>query len=273
MNEHLEKRPIITLTTDFGLGDDYVGTVKGMILCHCREAIIVDLTHEIEAQNVAAAAMNIAYAYRFFPPGTVHVVVVDPGVGSNRVILALRACGHVFIAPDNGVLTAFFEQDCFEEAFIIKNEKLFAESVSRTFHGRDIMAPVAARLACGLDIAQVGPRIPESHCCRIRLPKASLGKEITGEIIHVDHFGNLRTSITREDIVRFSRSGIQIKVADIIIDGISPTYSDDKPGEIIALFDSRGHLEIAVNGGSAALALGCNTGNEVVVLSSIPETE
>jgi hypothetical protein len=274
MNETLQERPIITLTTDFGLGDDYVGTVKGVILSYCRNAVIVDLTHEIAAQNIADAAMNIAHSYRFFPPGTVHVVVVDPGVGSNRKILALRACGHLFIAPDNGVLETFFEEDRFEEAFIIKNENLFAESVSRTFHGRDIMAPVAARLACGLDITRVGPRIAKSHCYRIRLPKASLARNtITGEIIHADHFGNLRTSITKEDIASFSRHRPQIKVADHIIDGISTAYSDVTPGKIIALFDSHGHIEIAVNGGSAALTLACRTGDEVVVLSSKSQTE
>ncbi len=274
MNENLQKRPIITLTTDFGLRDDYVGTVKGVILSHCRDAVIVDLTHAIEAQNITDAAMSIAHSYRFFPPGTVHVVVVDPRVGSSREILALRACGHLFIAPDNGVLTPFFEQDRFQDAFILKNEKFFAESVSNTFHGRDIMAPVAAMLACGLDIAQIGPRIAKSNCCRLRLPKAAVGiDKLTGEIIHADHFGNLRTSITKKDIASFPGHGLQIKVAGHLIDGISAAYSDGTPGDTIALFDSRGHLEIAVNGGSAALTLGCRTGDEVVVLSSTPVTE
>ena len=160
-------RQVITLTTDFGLRDEFVGIVKGVILCTCRNAVIVDLTHGIEAQNIVAAAMSIGGSFRFFPKGSVHMVVVDPGVGSDRRILAVRAEGHFFVAPDNGVLTPVLSEDTFQDAFHVNNRDLFAQTISHSFHGRDIMAPVAAKLACGLDISLVGPRLSRQQCCRI----------------------------------------------------------------------------------------------------------
>jgi hypothetical protein len=169
-----ESRPIITLTTDFGLHDDYVGTVKGVILCTCRDAVIIDLTHDIAPQNIAAAAMSIGASFRFFPKGTLHMVVVDPGVGSDRRILAVRSAGHLFVAPDNGVLTLVLTEDAFQEAFQVTNRDLFATTISSSFHGRDIMAPVAAELACGMDISLVGPRLSRQQCCRISLPAATV---------------------------------------------------------------------------------------------------
>jgi len=271
MDKKAHERPIITLTTDFGLHDDYVGTIKGMILSNCRDAMIVDLTHEIGAQNIVQAALSIGYSYRFFPPNTVHLVVVDPGVGSERHILALRASGHLFIAPDNGILTPFLDHDRFRDAFIINNVELFAKTISTSFHGSDIMAPVAAKLACGLDISLVGPQFPESQCCRIPLPKAVVGKDkITGVIVHVDHFGNLRTSITKKDLAIFAKQKLKIMVDSHTIYGICATYSNGETGKIIALLDSRNQLEIAVNSGSAALTLGCRLGDEVVVLPQNP---
>jgi S-adenosyl-L-methionine hydrolase (adenosine-forming) len=266
MSEKAQGRPIITLSTDFGLRDDYVGTVKGVILSNCRNAVIVDLAHEIEAQNIVMAAMSIGHSFRFFPPGTVHMVVVDPGVGSDRRILALRASGHLFIAPDNGVLTPLLEHDRFQDAYAISNVGLFAETISKSFHGRDIMAPVAAKLACGLDITQVGPQMERQECCRINLPKALVEKgKIVGEIIHIDHFGNLRTSIRERDIALFAKQKVKITVGNHTIDGICTTYSDAETGKIVALYDSRNHLEIALNGGSASLTLGSRIEDKVVI--------
>jgi S-adenosyl-L-methionine hydrolase (adenosine-forming) len=270
MKSESDGHHVITLTTDFGLRDEYVGTVKGVILCTCRDAVIVDLTHGIEAQNTVAAAMSIGASFRFFPKGSVHMVVVDPGVGSERRILAVRAEGHFFIAPDNGVLTPVLTEDIFQDAFHVNNRDLFAKTISHSFHGRDIMAPVAAKLACGLDISLVGPRLRRQQCCRIPLPAAALAHgNIFGEIIHIDHFGNLRTSITVKDFSKFPcGTKREITIGPHTIDYINTTYANSGTGTLIALFDSRNHLEIAINGGNAALSLGSRIGDRVMVSTS-----
>jgi S-adenosylmethionine hydrolase len=259
--------PVITLTTDFGLRDEYVGMVKGVLLCTCRDAVIVDLTHGIEPQNIAAAAMTIGTSFRFFPEGSVHMVVVDPGVGSDRLILAVRAEDHLFVAPDNGVLTHVLSEDSFQDAFHVNNRDLFAKTISHSFHGRDIMAPVAAGLACGLDISLVGPRLSRQQCCLIPLPAAIYANgKIFGEIIHIDHFGNLRTSITAEDFSRHPcGTNREIAIGPYTIGCISTTYADSAAETLIALFDSRHHLEIAINSGNAARKLGCRIGDKVIV--------
>jgi S-adenosylmethionine hydrolase len=260
-------RPVITLTTDFGLRDEYVGVVKGVLLSTCGDAVIVDLTHDIEPQDVVAAAMTIGASFRFFPKGTVHMVVIDPEVGSDRRILAVRAEDHLFIAPDNGVLTPILTEDTFEDAFHVNNRDLFAKTVSYSFHGRDIMAPVAARLACGLDISLVGPRLRMQQCRKIPLPAALYANgNIIGEIIHIDHFGNLRTSITTEDFTKIPcGTKKEISIGPHTIDCINTTYADSGLGTLIALFDSRNHLEIAINSGNAARKLGCRVGDKVIV--------
>ena len=269
MRKKPETRPVITLTTDFGLHDEYVGTVKGVILCTCREAVIVDLTHAIEPQNIVAAAMSIGASFRFFPGGTLHMVVVDPGVGSNRRILAVRSAGHLFLAPDNGVLTPMLSEDNFQEAFQVNNRDLFAAAISASFHGRDIMAPVAAGLACGMDISLVGPPLSRQQCCRIPLPTATHADgSILGEIIHIDHFGNLRTSIKAADLAGFSGKKLQILVGGHTLNTVSSRYSETEKGTIVALIDSQNHLEIAVNSGNAALMLGCHEGDGIMVSSS-----
>jgi S-adenosyl-L-methionine hydrolase (adenosine-forming) len=268
MSKETDRRPrIISLTTDFGLRDEYVGMIKGVVLSHCREASVVDLTHGIEPQNIAQAAMTIGASFRFFPKGTVHMVVVDPGVGSDRRILAVRAEDHLFVAPDNGVLTPLFNENYIQDVFHINNRDLFSETISSSFHGRDIMAPVAAGLACGMDIALVGPRLSTRQCCRIPLPKATVTDgNIIGEIIHIDHFGNLRTSITAEDFSLIApNAGMEVSVGGHSTHVISASYTDPAAGKIIALFDSRNHLEIAVNGGNAALMLCCRRGDLIMV--------
>ena len=269
MRKKAESRPVITLTTDFGLHDEYVGTLKGVILCTCRDAVIVDLTHDIEPQNIVAAAMSIGDSFLFFPRGTLHMVVVDPGVGSERRILAVRSAGHLFVAPDNGVLTAVLTEDNFQEAYQVNNRDLFAATISASFHGRDIMAPVAAGLACGMDITLVGPRLSRQQCCRILLPTVTHANgSITGEITNIDHFGNLRTSIKADDLAGFLGKKLQIAVGGRILNAVSNTYSDAEKGSVVALIDSRNHLEIAVTGGNAAMMLGCQVGDGIRVSGS-----
>lgn len=258
---------VITLTTDFGLHDEYVGIIKGVILCTCKDAVIVDLTHDIEPQDIVAAAMSIGDSFRFFPNGSVHMVVVDPGVGSDRRILAVKAAEHLFIAPDNGVLTRLLTEKDFQDAFQVNNRNLFAKSISHTFHGRDIMAPVAARLAGGMDVHLVGPRLSRQQCCRIPLPTATfVNGNIFGEVIHIDHFGNVRTSITTDDLSTIPpHVKLEISIGGHRISGICTAYADRGTGDIVALLDSRNHLEIAVNSGNAALKLGCRLEDKIII--------
>jgi S-adenosyl-L-methionine hydrolase (adenosine-forming) len=261
------RHPLITLTTDFGFNDEYVGIVKGVILRTCRYVNIIDLTHGIEPGNIPAAAMTIASSFHFFPQGTVHMVVVDPGVGSTRRILAAHFADHFFIAPDNGTLTSFLT-DKSTHIFHVCNRKLFADTISSTFHCRDIMAPVAAMLADGMDISVVGPELSSQQCCQIHLPTATVSEgKIIGEIIHIDHFGNIRTSVTRHDLSLVAAPGAAIKITlgNHSIDSLSTCYAGHGPEAIIALIDSRNHLEIAVYNKSAASILGCSIGETIII--------
>ncbi len=265
MQAQPSQTPVITLTTDFGLQDAYAGILKGVILSHCTAAQIIDITHGITPLSITSAALTIDNAYAYFPHGTIHIVVVDPGVGSERSILALRADKHIFIAPNNGVLTPLLKKNRFMEAFRIENSDLFLPNQSHTFHGRDIMAPVAGKIAGGLELSRVGPPLALKQCLRIHLPEATVtGGNIKGEIIAIDHFGNLQTSITQKDLTaRPSKGNLSVTLCGLTIKGLSRTYSDQKPGALLALLDSRNHLEIAVSGGNAASELECQIGNSV----------
>lgn len=268
---------LITLTTDFGLADPYVGQLKGVILQHNINARIVDLTHAIEPHDIMAGAMAIHAAYRFFPSGTIHVVIVDPGVGSGRTILAVRAGKHLFIAPDNGTLTLILREEQVRKVHRIDNRSLFAADISATFHGRDIMAPVAALLAGGMPLERVGPALSVDRCVRLDIPAALRdGSGISGRIIGMDRFGNIRTSITTADLGGSPLPGsfAGFVIGSIRIDAIVSTYSDRPAGELLALIDSTGHLEIAVNRGNAARLTGCRIGDPVrVILADMPDRQ
>jgi S-adenosylmethionine hydrolase len=262
---------IITLTTDFGLHDEYVGVMKGVILSLAPSVRIVDLTHSIGSQALPEAAYCIASAYSYFPKGTVHVVVVDPGVGSNRKILALCADGHLFIAPDNGVLSLLFNHH-FEAAYEITNRELFRQPVSATFHGRDIMAPVAARLVQGFSPAAVGPAMIPSDLSKLPLPTATVDhaqKTITGQVISIDKFGNLITNIHIDNellrTVAGQYSQLLVSVCGLVIIGIQASYASVAPKSPLAVIGSRNTLEIAVNMGNAAEMLRAAPGDMVTV--------
>ncbi|GAB4344391.1 MAG: SAM-dependent chlorinase/fluorinase [Desulfobulbaceae bacterium] len=259
---------LITLTTDFGLQDPYVGQMKGAILRHNIRARIVDLTHAIEPHNVLAGAVIIRSSYHSFPKGTVHLVVVDPGVGSQRKIIALRVDDHYFIAPDNGALTLLIRDREVQAAHRVDNRALFPNEISATFHGRDIMAPVAAALARNGKLQEVGPAIDPATCVQLDLPATQLDEHgITGRVIHIDRFGNVRTTITSSTLATYQPSSFAgIFIGKHSVRAISATYSDVAPGELLALIDSAGHLEIAVNRGNAAQRLGCRIGDPVTVL-------
>lgn len=258
--------PIITLTTDFGLLDEYVGALKGVLLSYHRDARIIDITHGIAPQDILGASMVLAHAAVFFPDSTVHLAVVDPGVGSGRPILAVRTARHIFVGPDNGILSPFLREDPVA-VHQVTNSGLFRSPVSPTFHGRDIMAPIAARLAGGLDISQVGPAVPVETCHLLATPEPQLvGDQLVGRVVSRDHFGNLRSNITTHDIGRLPGKGeIVLQAGDTTIYGLNTVYAEKNPGELIAVIDSSGFIEIAVVSGNAGDATKIGIGGTVIL--------
>jgi S-adenosylmethionine hydrolase len=251
---------IITLTTDFGLSDPYVGMMKGIILSVNPDARIVDLTHQIEAGDVLQAASLVHEAYPFFPKGTVHLVVVDPGVGSERRAIALETDTHLFVGPDNGIFSPLFQPHKKRTIVHLTERKYFLPSISHTFHGRDIFAPVAARLSLGVDLEMMGPLIDDPFSLPIPRPKEK-GKSLYGQIVRVDHFGNLVTNIHRKELGRFLGSAPPIiRAGDLVLRRLCHTYAEVGEGEPLALLGSSNFLEIAVNLGRASENVGIHSG-------------
>jgi S-adenosylmethionine hydrolase len=267
-------RPLIALVTDFGARDHYVGTMKGAMLAICADIALVDITHEVPPHDIMAGAIELAAAYRHFPPGTTFLAVVDPGVGSARRGLGAEAGGYRFVAPDNGVLSVVFEETPPDRVVDLSNPRYSRAEVSRTFEGRDRFGPAAVWLATGVDLAELGPAIDD--WARLDVPKARTTREgIEGAVIRVDRFGNLVTNIERSDLEAAGPvRGLSVRVGDDNDDrGGAPlpivgTYGDVAAGEPCALVGSTNHLEIAVNGASAALRLGASRGARVVVSRS-----
>lgn len=249
----------VTLTTDFGVRDPYVAAMKGVLHSRCPQISIVDLTHEIAPQDVMEAALFLAAAALWFPAGTTHVVVVDPGVGAGRKPMAAALGGLLFVAPDNGVLSLLAGRMDGMTAFEIANPACMQASVSATFHGRDIFAPAAAALIQGMPLAEVGPPIKAPVELGIPKPSAAEGC-VRGEIVHIDHFGNAISNVPR----RILPEGVHpvIEAAGLSLP-LLRTYSDAAPGKPLALFGSSGFIEIAVNHGSAEHRLGLKRGNSI----------
>lgn len=258
----LHNNPIITLTTDFGLVDPYVAAMKGVIYSICPVARIVDLGHEISAHDVIAGALFVAGSAPYFPPGTIHVVVIDPGVGSSRKPIAALAGEQIFICPDNGLLTLVLRKLPLREIREINNPELMLNTVSPTFHGRDVFAPASAHIANGIAFSQLGPQLHEIEKLTIPEPEVK-ENEISGEIIHSDHFGNLITNIPRSLIP--DAVHCNIIVGEHILKGIEQTYADVNEGSALALFGSSDYLEIAANKCNAAELIGLIKGNKVRV--------
>ena len=263
---------IITLITDFGVDDEYVGVMKGVILSINPAAIIVDITHHIEPQDLIQAAYIIKYSFKYFPEGTVHVVVVDPGVGSNRAIIALELTGHIFLAPDNGAFTLLMDEGNIDSIVRVEDSRYFLESVSRTFHGRDIFAPVAGHLSKGIEIKTLGAPIDKVDLERLSVKYAGISSsgELVGAVVSIDRFGNLITNIDTNSLDTLCKSGkekkLQIRIGQNKIVGLSKSYESTLPQSPLAIIGSRGYLEIAVNCGSARHYFMADKGDTVTVV-------
>lgn len=254
--------PVVTLTTDFGSTDHFVGAMKGVILTLAPRAAIVDITHEISPQDLNEAAFVIAQAWAYFPKKTIHVVVVDPGVGSARRPLLCEAGGHFFIAPDNGILSLIYNA-AKPKVRVISNPKMMARNISRTFHGRDVFAPAAAHLARGIAPARFGKMIHDFIRSAALKPLPTARDTWSGVILKVDHFGNLITNFAIHDFADVKTRPIELRIAAERIRRLALTYAETEIGEMFAIVGSAGYLEIAANQASAAKILGCGAGVEV----------
>jgi S-adenosyl-L-methionine hydrolase (adenosine-forming) len=253
--------PIITLTTDFGQRDTYVAEMKAAILAIIRDVHLVDVTHEIEPHDITEGALALETTARAFPAGTVHLAVVDPGVGTARRGIAVTVGEHVFVGPDNGLFTPVLEAPGWQ-AVELRAPELRRPHVSRTFHGRDVFAPAAAHLAAGIDPSRLGPRVLDP----VRLPWLEVREvagTVAGAVLHVDRFGNLVTSIHADAIAALGNSAM-IRVAGRRVPLVG-TYGDLAPGRVGALVGSRDRLEIAVREGNAAVQLRAERGTPVLV--------
>jgi S-adenosyl-L-methionine hydrolase (adenosine-forming) len=257
--------PIIALVSDFGSADHYVGTMKGVMLGICADATLVDITHDIPPHDVLTGAIQLAASYRYFPPATIFLVVVDPGVGSGRRGLGVEAGDYRFVAPDNGVLTAVLRETPPRRLVELTERRYARPTVSRTFEGRDRFAPAAAWLAKGIQLNAFGRALTDYHRVEIASPEA-LGDVLHGLILLVDRFGNLVTNIDRRTFERFTSAGpVEILAAGARIPRLVGTYADIGAGEVCALFGSTDHMELATPSSSAAERLGLGRGSIVEV--------
>jgi S-adenosylmethionine hydrolase len=254
--------PILTLTTDFGLSDHYVGAMKGVILGICPQARIVDITHEIAAYQIEEGAFAITQAYRCFPKGTVHVVVVDPGVGTARRPILMEAAGQRFVAPDNGVLSMIYGSEK-SKIRLISNDRYFRKPVSTTCLGRDIFSPVAAHLAAGVPASKMGKLIEDYLRPAFQHPVQVGKRRWNGHAIRVDRFGNIVTNFRADAFPELERRTFAFTVGAEQIGVLARNYAETSPGELFAILGSSGYYEISKNQASAAKALGCAAGAPV----------
>jgi S-adenosyl-L-methionine hydrolase (adenosine-forming) len=254
-------RSIITLTTDFGLRDPFAGIMKGVIAGINPDALVIDLSHAVAPQNIREAAFILAISAPYFPKGTVHAVVVDPGVGGGRRAIAMRAGECNLVGPDNGVLSWAFQDAGPAAIRQITRSEYIGPAVSATFHGRDFFAPAAAHLSAGVPIEALGPEVKDPVLVPFPHPEVD-DSEIRGEVLYIDGFGNLITNIRATDAHRMR----EIALGDARIGRICNSYNEGQEGEVIVLAGSTGFLEIAVNLGSAMQKLGARVGDRVRVL-------
>lgn len=257
---------IITFTTDFGLSDPYVAMMKGVVLSIHSAAVLVDISHQVPAGSISQAASLIHESFSYFPNGTVHLAVVDPGVGSTRRWIAVQAQGHLFVGPDNGIFWPVIKEDPGAKVFHIQDRRFFLTGVTHTFHGREIFAPVAAHLSLGVSVESLGPRI--ENPVQIERPQPYVKDGVlVGQIVRVDTFGNLITNISSKQLDCFLGAGsLRIEVGDLVLRKICRIYSDEEIGAPLALINSSGVLEVAVNLGKASEVLGLKNGEMIGIL-------
>jgi S-adenosylmethionine hydrolase len=279
-----ETPAIITLLTDFGEEDSYVGAMKGVILSILPEAKLIDISHRVTPQNIRQAALILSNVYAYYPPHTVHLAVIDPGVGGPRRAIALEASHGRFVAPDNGVLTYVRLKESTSKAVLLENADYWLSTPSHTFHGRDIFSPVAAHLASGVPLTDLGPPVDEI----VMLPMPSLiitPTSIQGQVVHIDRFGNVLTNIMslrwvddrtiefnpitatpdREQTLYINARQAQVTCSWHKIKGLSQTYSQAGVGETLALVGSSGELEVAINQGNASEGLAIQVGDPITL--------
>ncbi len=254
--------PLITLTTDFGLSDQFAGVMKGVIAGIAPRARIIDISHDIPVYSVTEAAFVIAEAWPYFPKGAIHVVVVDPGVGSSRRPILAQAGGHFFIGPDNGVLSMVFDTAP-HKVRIISNPKLMRREISRTFHGRDVFAPAAAHLAKGAKPASFGKLITDYVRVWTSKPTPAGRNKWRGTILKVDRFGNLITNFAAKEFDGIKTRPFELRAGTKKIHRLALNYAETEAGEIFAIIGSSGYVEIAANQSSAAGLIGCSAGAPV----------
>jgi S-adenosylmethionine hydrolase len=258
-------RPIVAFLTDFGTRDHYAGTLKGVVLGVCPEATLVDVGHDIPAHDVTTGALELGACYRYFPHGTIFLVIVDPGVGSTRRGIAADTGDYKFVAPDNGVLTVVFRDTPPKKVVELTERKYARPTVSRTFEGRDRFAPAAGWLAKGITLTWLGKGVTDFQVLDLPQPLAD-GRQISGEVVRVDRFGNLITNIDRRRFEQLAHGGaIAVRAGAHDIGRVVATYAEAPPGEPCALFGSTDHLEIALNAGDAAAHLRLSRGAFVTV--------
>lgn len=256
-------RPIITLLTDFGSSDHYVGAMKGVLLGIAPDAQLVDITHDVAPYAITESAFTLSRAWTCFPPGTVHLVVVDPGVGSARRPILVEASGHHFVAPDNGVLTMLYESVPAHEVREITAARFFRQPVSQTFHGRDIFSPVAAHLAAGAAPAEFGDAIQDYVRLPFAKPLAGGEKTWVGTILKIDRFGNIITNFDSRNWEHLAERHFEMRIGWRTVSSLAASYAEMPPGELFAIAGSSGLLEISANQASAAQIVHARAGDAV----------
>ncbi|HEX5483638.1 MAG TPA: SAM-dependent chlorinase/fluorinase [Terriglobia bacterium] len=264
----MAQQPIVTLTTDFGLSDHFVGTMKGVMLNINPLLQFVDISHAIASHDIFDGAFTIGLSYRYFPPHTIHLVIVDPGVGSSRRAVVASAGQHLFVAPDNGVLSLIYEHEAHVEVRHVTADHYFLKPVSNTFHGRDIFAPVAAWLSKGIELNKLGEPVTDYVKFTSPRPKRLDGGRVQGTVIKVDKFGNLITNLSPAEVPElFSANppAFRLAINQQEISRLYTSYSEGKPSEIFAILGSSGFIEVGQNRASASRSLQAGRGTEVIV--------
>jgi S-adenosylmethionine hydrolase len=266
----MDKRPVITLLTDYGMRDSYVGSIKGVICSINPNANIIDITHDIKGQDIIEAAFVLYTAYKYFPVRTIHVVIVDPTVGSNRRILLVVSDEYYFIAPDNGVLSLIYETGTVSTVYEVNAEHYYLSEVSPTFHGRDIIAPVAAWLSKGIESDKFGDPITDYFKLTLPKPRLMPPKALRGVAFHIDRFGNIISNISSEDIKKakeeYKSEKFKIIIGKFEINSLKNTYCEGNKGELIALIGSSGFLEVASYQGDASFIANACRGTEITLI-------